>query len=233
VSNTSELTKTSQESVDKILAKTVIDGDLSCLSPYERVLYYKAVCQSLGLNPLSKPFELIKLNGKLTLYARKDCTDQLRKLHRISIDPPQIQVVNDAFVVTVKAITKDGRTDTEIGAVSIKGLTGDSLCNSMMKAVTKAKRRVTLSICGLGMLDETEVDSVPGVIYSSQSLNSNPTPEIWRKWEHVGDALTWAAAMLPDKSTEELRQLFDSVPAVKGKKAPAFVEKVLSMAVEF
>src|SRR6185312_3719783 len=30
-----------------------------------------------------------------------------------------------------------------------------------MKAETKAKRRVTLSICGLGMLDETEVDSIP------------------------------------------------------------------------
>jgi hypothetical protein len=32
-----------------------------------------------------------------------------------------------------------------------------------MKAVTKAKRRVTLSICGLGMLDETEVETIPNV----------------------------------------------------------------------
>ena len=31
----------------------------------------------------------------------------------------------------------------------------------MMKAETKAKRRVTLSICGLGMLDETEVETIP------------------------------------------------------------------------
>jgi hypothetical protein len=31
-----------------------------------------------------------------------------------------------------------------------------------MKAITKAKRRVTLSISGLGFLDESEVDSVPG-----------------------------------------------------------------------
>jgi len=29
-----------------------------------------------------------------------------------------------------------------------------------MKAETKAKRRVTLSICGLGLLDETEVETV-------------------------------------------------------------------------
>ena len=31
----------------------------------------------------------------------------------------------------------------------------------MLKAVTKAKRRVTLSICGLGWPDETEVESIP------------------------------------------------------------------------
>jgi phage tail sheath protein FI len=30
-----------------------------------------------------------------------------------------------------------------------------------MKAETKAKRRVTLSICGLNMLDESEVESIP------------------------------------------------------------------------
>jgi len=141
--------------------------------------------------------------------------------------------VNDAFVVTVTARTQDGRTDTEIGAVSIKGLTGDSLCNAMMRAVTKSKRRVTLSICGLGMLDETEVDSVPGVVYSSQSLNSEPLSDVWRTWKTPTDALTWGATMLPDLTPPELQKLFDSVTAVKGKKAPAFVEKVLSMAVEF
>jgi hypothetical protein len=30
-----------------------------------------------------------------------------------------------------------------------------------MKATTKAKRRATLSICGLGWLDETEVETIP------------------------------------------------------------------------
>ena len=31
-----------------------------------------------------------------------------------------------------------------------------------MKAITKAKRRTILSACGLGMLDETEADTIPG-----------------------------------------------------------------------
>ena len=33
-----------------------------------------------------------------------------------------------------------------------------------MKAETKAKRRVTLSICGLGILDESETDTMPGAV---------------------------------------------------------------------
>jgi hypothetical protein len=46
--------------------------------------------------------------------------------------------------------------------VPIKGLAGPLLANAMMKAVTKSKRRVTLSICGLGgYLDETELDTLP------------------------------------------------------------------------
>ena len=33
----------------------------------------------------------------------------------------------------------------------------------MMKAETKAKRRVTLSVCGLGLLDETEIADIPDI----------------------------------------------------------------------
>jgi hypothetical protein len=35
------------------------------------------------------------------------------------------------------------------------------LANCYLKAITKAKRRVTLSLLGLGMLDETEVETIP------------------------------------------------------------------------
>jgi hypothetical protein len=42
-------------------------------------------------------------------------------------------------------------------------LKGDALANALMKAETKAKRRVTLSIAGLGWLDETELETIPQV----------------------------------------------------------------------
>lgn len=135
-------------------------GDLSKLTPEQKVQHYTRVCESMGLNPLTRPFEYIVLNGKLTLYARKDATDQLRNLKGVSIEKPDIQFQDDWIVVTVTARTADGRTDADVGVVNKKDMRGD-YGNALMKAVTKAKRRVTLSICGLGMLDETEVETIP------------------------------------------------------------------------
>src|SRR5215471_2059997 len=54
----------------------IVRGDLSKLSPDETVNYYRAVCQSLGLNPLTQPFAYLTLSGRKVLYATKACTDQ-------------------------------------------------------------------------------------------------------------------------------------------------------------
>lgn len=143
------------------IEKVVVQGDLSPLTPEQRVIYYKKVCESAGLNPFTKPFEYIILNGKLTLYAKKDCTEQLRKLNGISIVSLEDKLVDDIYIVTAKASTKDGRTDQAKGAVVIGHLKGEQKANAIMKAETKAKRRVTLSISGMGFSDESEVDSIP------------------------------------------------------------------------
>lgn len=140
---------------------TLIEGDLSKLSAEQRLSYYTSVCTSLGLNPLTKPLAYLKLNGKLVLYALKDATEQLRKLHSVSIASVTNQRFDDVFVVTATAADRSGRTDAATGAVSLAGLRGEALANALMKAETKAKRRVTLSICGLGLLDETEVETIP------------------------------------------------------------------------
>jgi hypothetical protein len=138
----------------------LIGGDLSRLSPPERVVFYNQVCESLGLNPLTKPFEYITLNGKLTLYAKRDATDQLRRINKISIEIISREKLDDLYVVTARARDIVGRTDESTGAVTTSHLKGEALANAYMKAETKAKRRVTLSICGLGFLDETEIESI-------------------------------------------------------------------------
>jgi hypothetical protein len=149
------------EDAGAIIEQVIINGDLANLQPAERVKYYNAVCQSVGLNPLTRPLEYITLNGKLTLYARKDATDQLRKIHGVSIVDMSEQERDGVLIVTAKAQDAHGRLDISKGAVSLGNLKGEALANAFMKCETKAKRRVTLSICGLGMLDETEVNTIP------------------------------------------------------------------------
>lgn len=150
-----------KQSPAEVMEAVLIKGDLAKLTPEERNSYYGAVCQSVGLNPLTKPFEYITLNGKLRLYALKDCTDQLRSLHKISVTDMTETEREGLSVVKTKVQNAEGRTDMAIGAVHIAGLKGEALANALMKAETKSKRRATLSICGLGMLDETEVDDIP------------------------------------------------------------------------
>src|SRR5262245_30113617 len=142
----------------ELLERVVIRGDLAQLSPLDRMQYYNRVCTSLGLNPVTRPFEYLQLQGGLKLYAKKDATDQLRKLYHVSIEITARGEQLDLYVVQARAFTPDGRTDESMGAVWLKGLAGEALANALMKAETKAKRRATLSICGLGFLDESEVD---------------------------------------------------------------------------
>ncbi len=152
-----------RQSISEIAEQAMIQGDLARLTTEQRVSFYNSVCESCGLNPLTQPFAYITLNGKLTLYAKRDATDQLRKLHGVSVRIAKQQTIDGVHVVTATATDKTGRTDESTGAVSIGGLKGDALANALMKAETKAKRRLTLSICGLGLLDETELETIPNV----------------------------------------------------------------------
>lgn len=140
----------------------LVIGDLSKLSTSDRVTYYRRVCESLGLNPLTRPFDYLLLNNKLTLYARRDCADQLRKIRGITIEVVSRTIEDGILTVHVRATDRDGRKDEDFGAVSVAGLKGEAAANAMLKCITKAKRRVTLSIAGLGLTDETEVESIPG-----------------------------------------------------------------------
>ena len=148
---------------DEVLEKVMIGQDLSGLSGEEKVAYLGNLCKTLGLNPYTKPFELMKFNGKEIPYARKDCTEQLRKIHNVSILGLDSKILDGIYIVTSYAERAGGVKDSSTGVVSISGLKGEALANAMMKAETKSKRRVTLSICGLGLLDETEIDSIPNV----------------------------------------------------------------------
>lgn len=161
--NTTLLTEEKKKEIGHILERVIVAGDLSRLEPIERVKYYNLTCESLGLNPFTKPFDYMSLNGKLTLYPKKDATEQLRKINKISITKLEEKLENGIYKVIAYAQDAEGRTDIGTGVVSVSGLKGDALSNAIMKAETKAKRRVTLSIVGLGWVDESEIESIPYV----------------------------------------------------------------------
>jgi hypothetical protein len=168
-----EIVKKDDKNIElSLIEQVVMQGDLSALNPEQRVIYYNKVCESAGLNPFTRPFDYIKLNGRLTLYAKKDCTEQLRKLNGISIEGLEDRMMGDVFIIKAKARTRDGRTDEATGAVTIGNLKGDALANAIMKAETKAKRRVTLSISGMGWTDETEIETIPNAKQVVVDLNT-------------------------------------------------------------
>lgn len=188
-----------------LLEKVIVGGDLSKLSPAERMAYYSRVCDSLSLNPLTQPFAYVNLRGRgLTLYALKTATDQLRKIHGVSITHLDVAYRDDLVIVTVTATDRSGRTDTDVGVVALGNLRGEERANAVLKSVTKAKRRVTLSICGLGMLDETEVETIPGaeVVLCEEpqqttGLTERPAPT------RGGTAGTEPAAAAPSRNAAE------------------------------
>jgi hypothetical protein len=120
--------------------------------------------------------------GKMILYARADCAAQLRKIHKVGIEKNLKRWREGEFYyaeANLYIYEKAGvRTDSAIGVVWLKkwkkganntrtlvDVTGQKLANLMMKAETKAKRRGTFSICGLHMLDESELDDLTNITY--------------------------------------------------------------------
>jgi hypothetical protein len=145
-----------------IMEAVIAKGDIGKLTSDERVRYYNEVCRSMGLNPLTQPFSYITLNGKLTLYATRACADQLRKVNGVSLEIVSRDIADDILTVHVRAKLPDGRVDEDLGSVAFPStLRGEARANAELKGVTKAKRRATLSICGLGWLDETEIADIP------------------------------------------------------------------------
>ena len=143
------------------LEALIASGNLNGLTPAQCVEYYRVRCELAGLDPTAQPFEYLVLQGKKILYAKKGATDQLSSIHGIRTTILSQVTEDDLRVVTVRATARDGRETEDVGAVPIGKLQGEQRANAMMKAVTKAKRRAVLSLCGLGMMDESEVESIP------------------------------------------------------------------------
>lgn len=185
-----------------LLEKVITANDLGGLSPVEKVQHIKNMCESIGLNPLTKPIQLIKFQGREIAYFTKEATEQLRKLNKVSItklDPKMLD--GGIYVVTATATMPDGRQDSSTAALVTRELKGEALANALMKCETKAKRRVTLSICGLGFIDESELDTMSTAKKVSTYQNTNTESEL------DDLALEFSSFILDIEKTQSLEEL--------------------------
>ena len=197
-----------QQKEAAVTASIIIDGDLSRLHPSDKVLYYRGYCERLGLDPFTKPFDLLRLQGREVLYLTRSGAQQLNKMHGVShqIISRELMAEPGIFQVIARATLPDGRFTESMAAVSIANLKGEQYCNSLMKAETKAKRRSTLDLLGLGILSEEEAVTLPG-----ERLDITPTAEAQGMyWEDEAPKLDIAKAVAmqydhPDDVVEVLK----------------------------
>lgn len=158
-----------------IISSLVINGDLAKLTPKQKVAFYNYRCQQAGLDPAAKPFDLLTLNGKQILYANATATQQLTANRKLSHCVTNRELVDGVYCVFVKVTDAENRSTENMGAVPVENLKGEAKANAMLKATTKAIRRAVLAHCGLGMMDEQEVVTIPGA--QVKTWEADPEPE--------------------------------------------------------
>ena len=180
-----------------IQSSIVLRGDLSGLNEDQKKQYYLYRCKQVGLDPAAKPFDLLTLNGKQILYANASATQQLCALHKLSTQITHRERVDGIYLVSVRVTGSDGRVSENQGAVDVGNLVGERLANAILKATTKAIRRSVLAHCGLGMLDETEVETIPQARVEPMVVTETPAPiAVEEKPEPI--VTTGIAFMLPN-----------------------------------
>lgn len=207
--------ETAMQLSSDVMSSVVLNGDVSKLKPEQKVSYYIELCKRVGIDPATQPFKLLKLNGKEVFYADKSATQQLSKLHNISHEIVKRERVEDVYVVTVRA-TMNGRHTDEDGAVTIGNAKGDVLANALMKATTKAKRRAVLALTGLGMLDESEIETIPNAV--TVELHSTDTS--------IKDAVNTKSVVVDDDNT--LKQ--KAIKAIRDAKDMTTLDKIEAQA---
>jgi hypothetical protein len=139
--------------------KLILRGDLSGLNDREKVVYYRMLCDRIEIDWMTKPFDYLLLKGKVVLYLNAGGSYQINKRWNISHNKVECAFDHGLCLFLYRAAMPDGRVQESTGAAYVDGLKGEDLANAVMKAETRAKRRSTLSLMGLGgivLADEPE-----------------------------------------------------------------------------
>ena len=135
------------------------------LNQKQKEQHILSLCSKHGLDVSTNPFVVIKMQGREALAITKNGADQLRQKYNVSVKIEKIQETQEMIFVRVSAKMPMAngliREDEDFGCVPITShISPQEFCNRRMKAVTIAKKRVTVSITGLSTLSKEEAESV-------------------------------------------------------------------------
>lgn len=189
-----------QDDTQAAIMAIIRRGGTAGLTPEEKARYLQALCKSLGINELTMPIQFITFQGKEIAYVTRGATDQLAAKHNVSrfvVEGPCLKDFSGTKLLycRVEAKMPNGRCDTSIATSSARI---DE--NSLMKVESKAKRRATLSILGLGMLAEEEADDLS----ASQSGPATNQPRAQAEKASPSKALSSESYGIDEASSEAL-----------------------------
>jgi hypothetical protein len=129
---------------------TAENGRCDKLDPQQKEEYSGWICTVMGVSPALRPVDFIPTKNGIRPYLNKGAAELIRDARKISITSIEVTEQNGMFVVMCHVKDVSGRVDVDLGVC----MKGDEPNNALMKAVTKAKRRATLSMCRLGGIIE-------------------------------------------------------------------------------
>ena len=184
--------------------------DTRALSPKEREATLAGLSRALGLNPLVNGVRFLTLQGGEVLYVTRQATDQIAarlRLNRETLVGPEVRDVAGTKMVfcQVRVTAPDKRSEVATATLPLR-----DPANDLMKCETKAKRRATLSLAGLGLLTEEETETIPGAapttpatieVFRADVKDCGTLREILIAWQ------TWAADLARDGAAEDARAI--------------------------
>lgn len=152
---------------EKLIARFMVDGSLHTWALVDQLKYIRYINERAGL-----PFGTIGMidtapgtdKWKRFPYATRQAAAEISKRLGLSLQQVARNEKPERIEFTYRATNPDGRFVEAVGACALVGgkypMSEDQKANKVMHAQTKASRRAILDFSGLGVLDDSELESM-------------------------------------------------------------------------
>jgi hypothetical protein len=146
------------------------ESEVGTLQGNNLAAHYITACERAGIDPSQRPFLVVRVGVRDVLCATHKAVKLMNIIHGIThemvegpcaVDLCGVQLVK----VVCRAKARDGRVETATATV----LWGQPQ-NSLEGCMARARGRATLSLLGLAVLDEHELEMIPSALRQTGEL---------------------------------------------------------------